>query len=94
MSSGIRSTVKGRHPLARVMIRKAGNQLIKIELLPPDASVQASPAAFFDSWEPLEADLLANGASHEGVLHAKSMLQSGDSSVLVRIPQSQRRHGD
>jgi hypothetical protein len=73
------------------MIQKAGSRFIKTELLPPDASVHASPAAVFDSWELLEADLLVMGASHEGVLRAKAMLCSGDTSVLVRICHSRKR---
>jgi hypothetical protein len=82
MNSRIRSTER-RNPLARVRVQNAGSRFIKIELLPPDASVHASPAAVFDGWELLEADLLVMGASHEGVLRAKVMLRSGDTFVLV-----------
>ena len=77
----------------RVMVRKAGSQFIKAELLPPNANVHASPAASFCRWELLEADLLAAGASQKAVLRAKNMLSFGEPAALIKIPQASRRGG-
>jgi len=71
------------------MIRKAGHQFIKAEILPSNAIVHASSCISFDSWMLLEADLLASGATHYDVLRARNMLYSGEISVLVKVPSKE-----